>query len=372
MKIRAAVVNGVNEDYKIEEVNIDEPQLNEVLVRIVASGICHSDEAFRLGEAAYQFPAVFGHEGAGIVEKVGEAVTDFKPGDHVVVSYAYCGKCKECREGHPATCEKWPLMNFGKRIDGTTTLHKLDGEDIVNILGQASLAEYTLVHENNVTKVDNDVDLRYAGPLGCGFLTGLGAVYNGIKPEPDSSMIVFGTGTVGDACIMAAKAVGCNPIIAVDRHEHRLNTALELGATHKINSNEVENVLDEIHKIIPAGGMSTIDTTGVESVMRLALDATAQGGIYAPLAVTSNEITMKPFLDIVATTKTIKGVLMGNAVPQVSIKQMLNLNKKGLFPFEKICKFYDFEDINIAANDSNSGKTLKPILIIDKDYVPNN
>lgn len=371
MKIRAAVVNGVNQDYNIEEVNIEEPRLNEVLVKIVAAGICHSDEAFRLGEAAYTFPAVFGHEGAGIVEKVGEAVTDIKPGDHVVISYAYCGKCKECREGHPSTCEKWPLMNFGTRIDGTTTLHKLDGENIVNILGQASLAEYTLVHENNITKVDDDVDLRYAGPLGCGFLTGLGAVYNGIKPEPNSSMIVFGTGTVGDACIMAAKAIGCNPIIAIDIHEHRLDEALELGATHKINSSNCKNVLEEIHKICN-GGMSVIDTTGVESVMKLALDATAQGGTYAPLAVTSNDLTMKPFLDLVATTKTIKGVLMGNAVPQVSIKQMLDLNKAGLFPFEKICKFYDFEDVNEAANDSNSGKTLKPILIVDKEYTPNN
>ena len=163
MKIRAAVVNNVLEDYKIEEVELESPRVNEVLVRIVASGICHSDEAFRLGHASFVFPAIFGHEGAGIVEEVGSGVTSVKPGDHVVISYAYCGECPCCRIGKTSSCDNWPAMNFGRRMDGTAVAFDEEGKPLSTILGQSSFGEKTVVDEKSVTKIDQDFDLRLAG-----------------------------------------------------------------------------------------------------------------------------------------------------------------------------------------------------------------
>lgn len=370
MKIRAAVVNDVHQDYVIEELRIDEPRSNEVLVKIVASGICHSDEAFRLGEAPYIFPAVFGHEGAGIVEKVGSNVTTVKEGDHVVVSYAYCGTCKSCREGRPSTCDDWNILNVtGRRRDGQACLFKEDGTPVSSVLGQSSFAEKTLVDEHNVTKIDKNIDLRIAGPLGCGFLTGVGAVMNGFKPEAGTSIAVFGTGTVGLATLMAGKVAGCTTIIAVDIHDHRLETAKKLGATHTINAKNV-NAVEAIREITDGGADYVADTTGVTQVIKDAFDATGQGGMFVPLAVTTNTMEFMPFGELVVPTKTIKGVLMGNAVPQITIQQMINFFKAGNFPFDQIIEFYDFEDINQAAKDSNSGKTIKPVIIMDKEYKP--
>ncbi len=369
-KIKAAIVNGVNQDYVLEDVYLDEPRANEVLVKLVASGICHSDEAFRLGEAPYNFPAVFGHEGAGIVEEVGEAVTTVKPGDHVVMSYAFCGHCPSCMHGKPATCAEWAQRNVtGRRLNGDGIFFKEDKETVIStILGQSSFTTHTVVDENNVTKIDKEVDLRLVGPLGCGFLTGSGTVFNGFKPEVNSTMAVFGTGTVGLAAIMAAKIAGCSTVISVDIHDHRLETAKSLGATHTINSRKVD-ALEEVQRL--TGGLGAdyvIDTTGLSDVMKTALDATAQGGTYAPVAVSSNELKFSPFGEIVASTKTIKGVLMGDAVPQASIPQLIEFFKQGRFDFDKVVKYFDFEDINAAANASNSGEVIKPIIIIDKEY----
>ncbi len=371
-EIKAAVVNGVNEDYKIEKVYLDGPRASEVLVKIVASGICHSDEAFRLGEAEYGLPAIFGHEGAGIVEEVGEAVKSVKPGDHVVLSYAFCGHCHSCLHGKPATCDEWAVLNVtGKRKNGDPIFFKEDKTTpISTLLGQSSFATHTVVDENNVTKIDNSVDLTLVGPLGCGFLTGSGTVINGFEPKVNSTMTIFGTGTVGMAGIMAAKIAGCSTIISIDIHDHRLETAKKLGATHVINSQKTD-ALEEVRKI--TGGLGTdyvMDTTGITEVMKTALDATAQGGIYAPVAVTSNELSFMPFGELVVSTKTIKGVLMGDAVPQVSIPQLLEFYKQGRFAFDSLIKKFDFEQINEAANASNSGEVIKPVIIIDKTYKP--
>ncbi|PIE56003.1 MAG: aryl-alcohol dehydrogenase [Desulfobulbus propionicus] len=371
-EIEAAVVNGVNEEYKIESIYVDEPKANEVLVKIVASGICHSDEAFRLGDAEYGLPAVFGHEGAGIVEEVGEAVKTVKAGDHVILSYAFCGHCHSCLRGKPATCSDWvPLNVSGRRGNGEAVFYKKDKvTPIGNFLGQSSFATHTVVDEKNITKIDRSVDLRLVGPLGCGFLTGSGTVFNGFQPEIGSTLTVFGTGTVGLAAMMAAKISAFSEIIAVDIHDHRLETSKKMGATHTINSKNID-AAEEIKKV--TNGLGTdyvIDTTGVSEVMKTALDVTAQGGVYAPLAVTNKDFNISPFVDVVVGTKNIKGVLMGDAIPQLSIPQLIDFYNKDLFPFDVVIKKFDFEQINEAANASNSGEVIKPVIIIDKTYMP--
>lgn len=372
MKVKAAVVNKVNGPYEMEELELAEMQDDEVLVKLVASGICHSDDAVRTGDSPYDFPVVFGHEGSGIIEKVGKAVTEYKPGDHVVLSYAYCEHCDSCHSGIPANCDHWVDLNMGPgtRADGSHVFHKADGTPVGNFFGQSSFSTYSLVHESNLVKVDEEVDLRLVGPLGCGFLTGSGTVFNGLKPEPGSTMAVFGTGAVGLAAMMAAKISGCSKVIGIDIHDHRLATAKELGATHIINSKNTD-VLEEIKKLTNGKGVNySIDTTGVSAVMHTAIDVLAIGGVTAPVAVTPNSIDVHPLADLTVLNRSIKGVLMGNGVPQLSIPQLVEFYKEGKFDFDKLVKFYKFDDINQASSDSLTGKTIKPILIIDEDYAP--
>lgn len=369
MKTLAAVVNKVNEDYQFEELTLGELQHDEVLVRVVASGVCQSDESTRKGRAPFPLPAVLGHEGAGIIEKVGSAVQGFEVGDHVIMGYNYCGTCPSCRTGHPSSCDHFVDLNMtGQRPDGSYTFYKEDGTPVANLYHQSSFSTYTITKVNNLIKVDKDVDLRLVAPLSCGFLTGFGTVVNGLKPKTSSSIAVFGTGAVGLSALMSAKIEGCSTIIAVDIHDSRLEVAKELGATYVINSQK-ENLLERIHEITNGQGVNySVDTTGVSVVMKSAIDVLGTNGVCAPIAVTPNTLEINTSIDLVPKNRKIIGVLMGDAIPQLAIPQLIQNHKEGKFPFDKLVKFYKFKDINQAAADSNSGKTIKPILIIDEEY----
>lgn len=369
MKVRAAVVNEAGAEYQLESLELAEMQSDEVLVRMVASGMCMSDETIRNGKTSVALPVVLGHEGAGIVEKVGDSVKTFKAGDQVVMSYAYCGQCPSCRTGRPAVCDDWMRLNFlGVRPDGSHTFHKEDGTPVGNFYGHSSFTTHALVHESNITKVDQDADLRLIGPLGCGFLTGSGTVINGLKPEVGSSIAVFGTGAVGLAAMMAAKIVGCSTIIAVDIHESRLEIAKNLGATHVINS-KLEDPIEKIKEITNGLGVKySVDTTGVAPVIKTALTVLSKGGVIAPVAVSQSSIEINPTAELIMASKSIIGVVMGDGVPQLSIPQLVKFRKEGRFPYDQLVKYYKFEDINQAAKDSVSGAVIKPILIMDESY----
>lgn len=369
MLVKSAVVNQVNGPYEFEELELQDIREDEVVVKLVASGICHSDEAVRIGDADFNLPAVLGHEGAGIIERVGANVPGFEVGDHVLMTYNVCGECPHCRTGHPSSCVDWtPLNMSGARLDGTQMFKKKDGTGVSNFFTQSSFSTYTISNYKNLVKVDKDIDLRVIAPLGCGFLTGAGTVINGLKPKVGDSIVVFGTGAVGLGALMMAKANGCTTIIAVDIHDSRLEVAKDLGATHTINSMN-EDAVEKVKKYTNGLGANfAIDTTGVSVVMKQALDALAIQGIVAPVAVSPRSIEVTPFLDLVLMNKTLKGVLMGDAVPQLQLPILIDLYKQGLFPFDKLTKYYDFEQINEASADSASGVTIKPVLIIDKEY----
>jgi len=369
LKGKAAVLLNANENYKVEEVEIDELREDEVLVKIVASGICHSDEVVRNGDSPNPMPVILGHEGSGIVEKVGSHVKNIKPGDHVVLSFGYCGTCPSCLTGVAASCDEWLHLNLAdQRDDGVPYYRRLDGTPIAH-WNQSTFAEYTIVKPSHVTKVDPTVDLRLVGPLGCGFLTGSGTIFNGLKPEPGSTIAVYGTGAVGLATMMAAKIAGCSKIIGIDIHDHRLETAMELGATHTINS-KTEDLKQKISEFTYGRGTNyAVDTTGVPMVIRSALESLAVGGTIAPIAATRT-MEINTMFDLSFYNKTMKGILMGQAIPQLTIPQLIEFYKEGRFMFDKLVKFYQFEDINQANEDSKSGKTIKPILIIDKTYKP--
>src|SRR5690554_6980272 len=246
MKIQAAVTHAQGEDFSIEEVTLSGPKSNEVLVKIVATGVCHTDAVGRdLGVSPY--PIVLGHEGSGVVEQVGENVTSLAVGDHVVMSFAHCGQCENCLTGHPTVCSRFNELNFGGCMeDHTCRLHQGD-TDLHTFFGQSSFGTHIVAHERNVVKVDKDVDLALLGPLGCGIQTGAGTVLNRLKPEFGTSIAIYGCGAVGLSAIMAAKIANCRQIYAIDVHDSRLELARELGATHALNGRQVD-VVKEIRE----------------------------------------------------------------------------------------------------------------------------
>ncbi|AST90977.1 MULTISPECIES: NAD(P)-dependent alcohol dehydrogenase [Sutcliffiella] len=359
MKIKAAVTHGKGQVFRIEEVELAEPKMNEVLVKIVATGVCHTDAVAR-DAAIAPLPAVLGHEGAGIIERLGQGVTTLEEGDHVVLSFAHCGHCQNCLTGHPTVCETFNDLNFGGVANDFSHRLSHNGQELSTFFGQSSFGTYAVVHERNVVKVDKDVDLTLLGPLGCGIQTGAGTVLNSLQPEFSSTIAIYGAGAVGLSAIMAAKITGCKQIIAVDIHESRLELAKELGATHALNGSQVD-VVKEIKAITNGGTNYAVDTTGVPPVVRQCLQALRPLGKAAIVGVTP-EMNIDVHNDIMAEGKTMMGVIEGDAVPRVFIPQLVEYYKAGRFPIDKLVKYYEFEQINEAFEDSKKGVAIKPIL----------
>ncbi|MGO2749569.1 MAG: NAD(P)-dependent alcohol dehydrogenase [Pseudoclavibacter sp.] len=365
MNITAAVARG-GQELTIEELTLDELRHNEVRVRLVATGICHTDAIVRDGVYPTPLPAVLGHEGAGVVEAIGDSVTSVTVGDHVVLAAAYCGHCKRCRLGQMAYCENLFAADFGgRRLDGTTALSAADGEVISShFFGQSSFATHANVVEESVVKVDKEAPLEILGPLGCGFNTGAGTVLNELKPEIGSTLVVFGAGAVGSAAIMAARIAECTAVVAVDIHDDRLTLAKELGATHVINS-LTEDVAARLTEITGGNGVDyVVDTTGRPELLRTAADALGVRGTVALVAAAKpgTEVTFEVGASLVKGW-TFKTVVQGSSVPQAFIPQLIQLWRDGRFPFDKLIKSYSLDDINQGFEDSKSGKTTKPVIV---------
>ena len=243
MNIKAAVVRDKSGPFVMEDIQLDEPRADEVIVRVVSVGICHTDLIPREQAIPAPFPAVYGHEGAGVVEKVGSQVTKLKAGDHVVMSFNSCGVCGSCRRGEISYCVDHFGTNFGfaRFSDKSKTMRK--GDEVVHgaFFNQSSFASHALGSERTVVKIPSDVPLEIMGPLGCGIQTGAGAVMNSLHPHAGSSIAIFGGGSVGLSALLAAVAVGCTTIILVDVSDERLKFGRELGATHTVNAAEEES-----------------------------------------------------------------------------------------------------------------------------------
>ena len=362
MKIKAAVVREAGGPFVIDEVELEEPRSNEVLVRIVSSGLCHTDLVARMGYLPMPHPCVLGHEGAGMVEKVGSQVTKVKPGDHVATSFISCGTCTCCKQGMPAWCAEFKRLNFGgRRADGSTTLKKA-GETIYgSFFGQSTFANYSLVTERNVVKVPTDVPLEILSPLGCGIQTGAGGVINTLKAKPGSAIAIFGIGSVGLSAIMAAVVSGCTKIIGVDILDERLKLAKEFGATDIINSGKA-NAVEEIQKLTGGGIEFTLECTGVPKVFRQAVDSLMMGGTCGLIGVAPVGVEVSLDMQTILDARTIKGIVEGDCNPDIFIPQLIQLYKQGRFPFDRLLKFYPMEKINEAAEDSEKGRTLKAVL----------
>ncbi|HEX4409887.1 MAG TPA: NAD(P)-dependent alcohol dehydrogenase [Xanthobacteraceae bacterium] len=345
-------------------VSLEEPRPDEVLVRIVATGMCHTDLVIRDQVYPVPMPIVLGHEGAGIVERVGAAVRKVLPGDHVVLSFMSCGHCGRCAMGQPAYCEKGhPLCFGGTREDGSTAMRDTASTPVHDhFFGQSSFGTYALANERTVVKVPKDLPLERLGPLGCGVQTGAGAVMNALKIGPGASFAAFGSGSVGLSAIMAAKVVGATTVIAVDVIPSRLALAKELGATHTVNPTETDPIA-AIRAATNGGADFALETTGLPAVVRLAVDALGTRGTCgivgaAPIG-TTGSFDMG---GLMSPGKGIRGIIQGDSVPELFIPQLIELHRQGRFPFDRLLKFYSFDDINQAAADSETGVTIKPVL----------
>lgn len=362
MKMKAAILYEPNGKFVFDEVELQEPKANEVLVKIVASGVCHTDAIVREQFVPVPLPAVLGHEGSGIVEKVGSNVATVEPGDHVVLSFSSCGQCENCFSGHPNNCESLNVLNFGGIMnDGTKRIYK-DNTELSTFFGQSSFATYAVAHERNIVKIDKDVDLRLMGPLGCGIQTGSGTVLNRLKPEFGSTIAIYGAGAVGLSAVLAAKIAGCSKIIAVDIHDNRLELAKELGATHTINGTK-GNTVEEVKNITGSGSNYAVDTTGVPAVTRQALNGLKSMGVLAVVGATG-DLTINVQTELMGEGKSIIGVIEGDSIPQTFIPKLVQYYKEGKFPFDKLIEFYDFDDLEKAFEDSNTGKTVKPVIVM--------
>ncbi|KAM0469870.1 hypothetical protein ACHAPX_010255 [Trichoderma viride] len=372
IRTKAYVVQGKGSPFTLCDVVLDEVQPNEVLVEIWYTGICHTDVVAQHGGIPLGgYPAVLGHEGAGVVKWTGSAIRDksLKPGDAVLLSFHSCRQCRFCLEGRCGTCPHMTETNFirsARRGAGAESpISLLDGTKVHGqFFGQSSMSKLAVVTEASVIKVDaRPEDLRTLPPLGCGYLTGAGTVFNVIKPRPQDSVAVVGMGAVGIAAMLAAKSLEVRQIIAIDVVEAKLKLASSLGATRVINSAAEPDLHAALHAIIPGGPDNIIDTTGVAAVLEASVKSLAHGGTLALVGIPSPTTILRiNALDLLLSCKRVIGVIEGAADPHILIPKLLELYREGRFPVDCLAKVYPAEQLSKAIADLQSGLIIKPIL----------
>ncbi|MEN8707174.1 MAG: NAD(P)-dependent alcohol dehydrogenase [Nocardioides marinisabuli] len=365
MRTTVAMVTRQGGDFELAEVDIDDPRDDEVLVRIVATGLCHTDLTMRHFLPDEMFPNVFGHEGTGVVEAVGPAVEGIAVGDHVVLSFRSCRECGPCRQGDVGYCEQSLLLNYmGMRADGSTTM-SLDGSPVFgSFFGQSSLARHAIAHADNCVVVDPELDLTLAAPYGCGFQTGAGTVLNVLAPGAQDSLAVYGAGAVGLAAVAAAVAEGVGTVLAVDLAAGRLAEAERLGAT-PVDATGLEpaEVVARVKELTGgAGSTYAIDTTAVPAVVKQAQQALAPRGTLVALGLGPEEYQLDA-IDLLQGGKRVMSSIEGDSDPLEMVPRLLALRDAGRFDLDGLVTTYPFEKINDAVADVLAGRVVKPVLV---------
>ncbi len=360
MKILAAVSRDAAVPPGIETLDIEEPRAGEILVRIVATGICHTDVNVHVRDRTPK-PIVLGHEGAGIVERVGSGVTRLAPGDPVVLSVNFCGQCPSCRRNEHSYCYEVMPRNFGGfRPDGSTPLAQNGSPIHARFFGQSSFATYSLADESSAVKVPPDVPLELLGPLGCGVQTGAGAVINSLQVKPGQTIAIFGTGAVGLSAVMAARIVGATRIIAVDVLPARLSLARELGATDTIDASSGD-AGRTIRDLTRYGVDFTFNTTRVAAIFTQAMACLAPRGVAGFVAAPLDPWAPEMF-HVLSGGRTLRGILGGDSSPGLFIPLLIEYFRQGRLPFDRLVRFYPFQDIRRAFHDLEAGTTIKAVL----------
>ena len=360
----AAVVDSPGAPFCIREITLADPQPGEVLVRMVASGLCHTDLGVQAGGIPFPLPGVLGHEGAGVIEKLGASDGGLRAGQKVLLSFSSCGHCGGCRGGHPAYCDTWVPRNLlqGCRDDGSATIHA-DGKAIGGrFFGQSSFATHAIADVRSVVPVSDDAPLEVLAPLGCGVQTGFGTVWRILRPGPGSTLAVFGAGGVGLSAVMAANLLPLERIIAIDLSAERLEVARELGATHTIDASGGD--AEEQLSVLTGGrGIDhALETTGNPQVLEAAIRVLGSGGSCAVIGAPPLGTTASFDVQGILVGKRIIGVTLGDGDPQTLLPQLVELHRRGKLPLERIIRHYPLADIDHAANDMHTGATIKPVI----------
>jgi len=352
--------------WTIETLEVAEPGPQEVLVRVVASGICQTDVHARDGFFPIPCPAVYGHEGAGVIERVGRAVTTLKPGDHVLMANPSCGACPECLAGFETYCSKAPILKHsGYRADGQSLRFRRGEEPIYgSFFQQSSLASCTIAMARNTIRVPDEAPLDILAVFPCGVNTGAGAVMNVLKPNPGDSYVAFGTGTVGCAGLLAAKLVGCDPIIAVDVFDECLALAHSLGATHTINA-KAPTLVDEVRRL--AGGRGAqfcLEAAGVPEAFRAAVEVLAPRGTACLVGSARAGVDVHLEMRALQQGRIVRGYVQGESDVQTFLPRLIELYRADTLPIDRLVRHYPHAAINDAVADMLAGTTIKAVLQI--------
>ena len=369
VRATAVVAYGANEPCRVEPIVLDDPRPDEILVRVVAAGMCGTDLGIVTGHLPRPTPGVLGHEGAGVVEAVGTAVSDIAVGDTVLLSYSSCGACQPCRSARPALCEQWMSRNVlsSARGDGSATMWRPDGGDLYGrFFGQSSWATLAVVDARCAVRVEPEAPLEILAPLGCCGQTGAGTVFNVLKPSPGASLVVLGTGAVGLCAVMAAALTPATMIIAVDRVPSRLSLARELGATDSIDASQVGagDLAEELQRLTGGRGVDlALDTTADAAVVRSVVGALAVGGTMALVGAPAFGSEVSVDAHGILRGRSVVGVTEGDADPRLLIPVLARLHSQGRFPLERIIQTYQLDDIDRAIGDLGAGRAIKPVLL---------
>jgi aryl-alcohol dehydrogenase len=334
-----------------------------VLVRIVATGLCHTDITMKGFLPPEMFPNVFGHEGAGVVEEVGSEVSGIEVGDHVVLSFRSCRTCATCTAGHVGYCESSLLINYmGMRMDGSTTYTR-DGAPLFgSFFGQSSLSQHAIAYADNCVVVDKSLDLTRLAPYGCGFQTGAGTVLNVLRPRPEDSLVVYGVGAVGLAALAAAQYAGLGTLVAVDPLASRREIAARYGATGLDPTEEETPIVDRVRALTGGGASYGIDTTAIPAVVKQAQQSLAPRGTLVALGLGAEEYPIDA-IDLLQNGKIVRSSVEGDADPQEMVPRLIAMNAAGDFDVDDLVTTYPFAEINAAVADVLAGKVVKPVLV---------
>jgi aryl-alcohol dehydrogenase len=367
VRITAAVVESKGDPFELQDVEISEPRADELLVKVAAAGMCHSDLSVRSQATPFPLPGVLGHEGVGIVERIGAQVGNFRVGDSVVLSFDSCGLCPSCRAGRVVYCQHWIALNLlgGSRLDGSATLTRTGRPLHGHFFGQSSFATHALVNARSAVKVEDNHDLADLAPLGCSVQTGAGAVLNVARPEPGSTVVIYGAGAVGLVAVMAAMLTPAARVIAVDVNAARLELASELGATHTVNPTDDDPVSALAELTGGLGAQCAIETSGRLNVLDQAISSLSSAGtcvvIGAPPLGSQLAVDVP---NLLGRGIRLVGTNQGDSNPQHFIPHLIDLHRQGRLPFDKLTSSYAFDHINDAARHAAEGRTIKPVIVL--------
>ncbi|WP_168072251.1 NAD(P)-dependent alcohol dehydrogenase [Caulobacter sp. SSI4214] len=366
MDVQAAVAQGAGKPFVIRSVELDDPRDDEILVRVVGVGVCHTDLVFKESEAIAP-PVVLGHEGAGVVERVGAKVTKVAVGDRVAMTFRSCGHCSRCDDGDAAYCRTMPQLNYaGVRSDGSKAIRDDAGPIGSNFFGQSSFATHALTYERNVVKVPEDLPLELMGPIGCGIQTGAGGIMRSLACKAGSSLLITGGGPVGLSAVMGAKLQGCRIVILVEPHPARRALALEFGATHTIDPKAETDLAAAVRAIAPEGVDYAFDTTGVPTVQSAVMDTLASKGVFGIVGVSPRGSPPPGDINRIMTFGyTIKGIIEGDSDPDVFLPELMDHHRRGDLPFDRMITCFPFSQINEAIAAQHRGECVKVVLLMD-------